>query len=169
MTSIMSHITTVDIIFVLIALIFCIKAAIKGFIDEVFGVGAFILCAFGSIKLSPLLEPYLSDVMNVYLAKVLAFVIIFVGLFLIVKIIQLALKSIFSGTIFTSLDHGLGFIFGIVEAILFICIIIMILQVLQPWIDTQKIRDDSFFCRIFQFLLNHPDAPQELKEIGNNV
>ncbi|MCR5612450.1 CvpA family protein [Treponema sp.] len=142
-------ITILDVIFIVASLIICIHAAIRGFLDEVFGLGTFIIGAYGAFLLMPFLKPYLAKTMNDTLATILTFLILFVAIFLIMKIIHYAFKSIFSGTILKSLDHGLGFLFGIAESVCAIIIIFIVLEAVQPWFDTQALREASFFYNFF--------------------
>ena len=79
--------TIIDVIFLLVVLILCIRAAAKGFLDEVFGLGTFIVGAYFSVYLMPFLKPYLASCMNETLAAVLSFLILFIAIFLIMKII----------------------------------------------------------------------------------
>lgn len=147
--------TIIDVIFLLVVLILCIRAAAKGFLDEVFGLGTFIVGAYFSVYLMPFLKPYLASCMNETLAAVLSFLILFIAIFLIMKIIQHALKSIFSGAILKSLDHGLGFILGIAEGIFCIILILVVMEVLQPWIDTKSLRESSFLYNAFDKFVNN--------------
>lgn len=135
--------SAIDIVFLVIVFILCVRAAVKGFLDEVFGFGAVIAGIFCAFYFMPVLSPHLESSMDKKLAAVLSFVILFAAVFLLLKIIQYALKSIFSGAILKSLDHGLGFIFGIAEGCLCVFIICFIMEILQPWIDTEALRKSS--------------------------
>ena len=145
--------TPVDICFILITFIFSIRAAIKGFIDDFFGIGTFIFGAYLAYYFMPKLSPYIEAFMNPTLAKILAFLLIFIIIFLVVKIIQLALKSVFSGSILKSLDHGLGFFFGIAEGFFVIVLIFIILDVLSTWFTFPFVKD-SLFYRYFNGFIN---------------
>lgn len=139
------HFVTIDIIFIALILVFAIKAAAKGFVDEFFGLATFIFGAFLAFKFAPKLTPFIPSSTNKTLASVLSFVILFVVFFIIIKILQTILKGIFSGEILGSLDRSLGFFYGLLEGLLFVAIILLLMNKLQPWIDTESFRKDSFF------------------------
>ncbi|MBQ0002488.1 MAG: CvpA family protein [Treponema sp.] len=146
--------TPVDIVFCVIILILCIRASIKGLIDEFFGLGTFIFGAYLAYRFMHLLKPYLAACMNDTIAAILSFILIFVAIFLIIKIIQLALKSIFSGSILKSLDHGLGFFFGAAEGIFLVVLIIIGMKMFNNYFDTTAIRESSVLCRFLSSLVN---------------
>lgn len=145
--------TALDIVMLVIVFFICIRAAIKGLIDEVFGLGTFVLGAFLAFKFMNKLQPYMAKSMNPTLASILSFVILFVIVFLIMKIIQLALKSVFSGSILTSLDHGLGFIFGIAEGVFIVVLIFILMEILQAWINTDELRKASYLYNLLHNLI----------------
>lgn len=146
--------TAIDIVFCVIILILCIRAAIKGLIDEFFGLGTFIFGAYLAYRFMPLLKPYLAASMNETLASILSFILIFVAIFLVIKIIQLALKSVFSGEILVSLDHGLGFFFGAAEGIFLVVLIFIGMKMFNNYFDTTAIREASVFYKFFNGLIN---------------
>lgn len=147
-------ITVIDIVLLILALIICIRAGINGLINEVFGLGTFILGAWLAFMFMNKLQPYLAECMNDKLASVLTFLILFTCVFLIMKIIQTVLKSFFSAQILNSLDHGLGLIIGVAEGVLFIIIVFILMEILQSWIDTSEIRNGSYLYHLFQGMID---------------
>ena len=144
----------IDIILFVIIFVICIRAAINGFLDEVFGLGSFVIGGYLAFFLTPCLQPHLAKSMNETLARVLSFLLLFIIVFLFMKIIQMALKSIFSGTILKSLDHCLGFGFGAIEGVFCVFLFFFLLIVLQPWFDSENFRQSSFLYRFLEDLLN---------------
>ncbi len=142
----------IDIILAILAITVCIRAGIKGLIDEVFGLGTFIIGIFLAAIFMKKLQPYLATSMNDKFAAILSFLIIFIIVFLVMKILQVILKSIFSASILNSLDHGLGILIGMVEGILLIAVVFIVMENLQTWIDTENIRNSSYLYRIFDKL-----------------
>lgn len=138
-----------DIVFIIAALFFIIHGASKGFIDELFGIGSFVFSAFFAFKFMSKLEPYLASSMKQPIAKVLSFLIIFVAVFLVFKIVQTVLNSIFNSEIFKSLNRWLGLLVGVAEAVFCIFVILILLEALEPWIDTMPLRNSSFVYRFF--------------------
>ena len=63
---------------------------------------------------------------------VLAFILLFIAAFLLVKIIQTLIGSVMDGDILKSLDRVLGFVLGALEGLFIVCAI-LILVCAQPW------------------------------------
>ena len=138
----------IDIVFVLILLFFTVSAAARGLIKEFFGKAAFVAGIVAAVLCTPLLEPFVGDgIRNALFAKVVSFLLIFIIAFLVVKIVQEIVSRIFSGDILQGLDRALGFVFGIVEGLAVISLVIVALKV-QPWFDTRPLFDSSIFYRI---------------------
>ena len=156
---------TIDWIFSIIILIFAISGVIKGFIDNVFGKIAFvagILLAYLFYK--DIATGLLKDIKIPVAANIIAFLLIFVVTFLVIKIIQMIVAKVFEWSILKSLDRTLGFIFGIVEGLAVVCLIVFLLSA-QPFFNTQTIFDGSFYYNIIQSVFNSDVR----KEIGNHV
>ena len=72
----------IDIILFVIIFVICIRAAINGFLDEVFGLGSFVIGGYLAFFLTPYLQPHLAKSMNETLARVLSFLLLFIIVFL---------------------------------------------------------------------------------------
>ncbi len=154
----------IDWIFSLIILIFAISGVIKGFIDNVFGKIAFvagILLAYLFYK--DIATGLLKDVKIPVAANIIAFLLIFVVTYLVIKLIQMIVAKVFEWSILKSLDRTLGFLFGIVEGLAVICLVIFLLTA-QPFINVQPIFDGSFFYNLVTSVFNSTK-----EEIGNHV
>ena len=154
----------IDWIFGIIIVVFAISGLIKGFVDNVFGKLAFIagiIC--GWIFYKSLATTLLKDIKVPYAANILSFLLIFVVVFLIIKLAQMIVSKIFEWSILKSLDRTLGFIFGIVEGAAVVCLIIFLLSV-QPFFDVTNLFDGSFFYGLVNSIFNSTK-----EEIGNNV
>ena len=156
---------TIDWIFSIIILIFAISGIIKGFIDNVFGKIAFvagIILAYLFYK--DIATSLLKDVKIPFAANVIAFLLIFVVTFLVIKIIQMIVAKVFEWSILKSLDRTLGFVFGIVEGVAVVCLVVFLLSS-QPFFNTQSLFEGSFYYNIIQSIFNSDVK----KEIGNHV
>lgn len=135
----------IDWIFIVVLLIFIIAATIKGFINEIFGkaswISGIILAIFLYSKVGLILH---QKIESLALCNVLAFVLIFAGVFLIVKIVGGILHKIFELRILRGLDKVLGAMFGLVEGFAIICLIMFIMTI-QPFFDATGLLKDSFF------------------------
>lgn len=139
-----------DLFLISLVLFLAIRSAVIGFLDELFGVGPFVLGAYLGLMFMHLLQPYVAKCMNKTLASVVSFLLIFSVVFLVMKIIQYILKKVLEGQIMNSFDHGLGFIFGAAEGIFLIMIIFIVMVLVQNVADTQALRDGSFLFKIFK-------------------
>ncbi len=146
----------IDVIFLIIMLIFAVAACAKGFIRELFGKLAVIAGLVAAFLLCGRLEPYLVKAIdNKLLDTVIAFFLIFVVVFLAVKIIQTLVGSLFSGEILRGLDRVLGFAFGALEGLFVVCCLLVLMNA-QPWFDFTGTLDSSTFWRILSPFLAEP-------------
>ena len=154
----------VDWIFSGIILIFAISGVIKGFIDNVFGKLAFVVgLLMAYLFYKNLANGLLKDIKIAYLANIVSFLLIFIVTFLSIKIVQMIVAKVFEWSILKSLDHTLGFIFGIVEGAAVVCLLIFLLDA-QPFFNVQNILNGSFFYNLITSFLNSTN-----EEIGTNV
>lgn len=155
--------TVLDWIFGILILIFALSGLIKGFVDCLFNklcwiLGLIAACLFYGVAA----EYILKSVENKTLSNVLGFCIVFIAVFLLVKLLQMIVSKIFQLNILKSLDKVLGFAFGIIEGIAIVGLIIFILTK-QPFFSPDKLLNDSFFYELFdKFFLAS-------KELGTNV
>lgn len=88
--------TVIDWIFSIIILIFAISGVIKGFIDNVFGKIAFIAgIILGYIFYKDIATGLLKDIKVQFAANIIAFLLIFVVTFLVIKLIQMIVSKVF--------------------------------------------------------------------------
>lgn len=140
--------TVVDWVFSLIILLFAVGGVIKGFIDNVFGKIAFVAgILLGYLFYKDIANGLLKDIKVPLAANVIAFLLIFVVVFLVIKIVQMIVARVFQWSILKSLDRTLGFIFGLVEGAVIVCLIIFLLTA-QPFININPIFEDSFYVNI---------------------
>ena len=138
----------IDWIFGIIIVIFAISGLIKGFIDNVFGKIAFVAgVLLGYLFYKDIATGLLKDIKVPFAANVIAFLLIFVVVFLVIKIVQMIVARVFQWSILKSLDRTLGFIFGLVEGAVIVCLIIFLLTA-QPFININPIFEDSFYVNI---------------------
>lgn len=138
----------VDYFFCILILIFGLTAFARGFVSAVFGKAAWILGVLGGIffykNVAVLLQ---QKVANQLLCTVLSFLMVFVIIFLLVKICEMIMGKLFQNKILGSLDRGLGLLFGLVEGFAVVFLIIFILEI-QPFVDAKGLLNQSFFVRL---------------------
>lgn len=156
--------TVVDWVFSGIIFLFAISGVIKGFIDNVFGKIAFIAgILLGYLFYKDIATGLLKDIKVPYAANIIAFLLIFVVTFLVIKLIQMIIAKVFEWSILKSLDRTLGFIFGIVEGMAVVCLIIFLLTA-QPFFSPMNILGGSFYYNLVSSVFN-----TTREEIGTHV
>jgi len=148
----MNNFPVIDVIFLILIVLMIIHGFVRGFITELFSWAAFILAIFAAVSLyHPAGEFIRSKFMqNVkYIPEIFAFIIIFILVILLLKMVEHVLKDIVEGAKLGGLNKILGLIFGLLEGVALVGVILFVLSV-QPVFDASKIIKDSFFA---QFLL----------------
>lgn len=150
------HFTFIDIIFSLILLVFGVMVCVKGFIKELFGKLSVFAGLFAAVFFFARLSPYLEKVISSKAAcAVISFILLFITVFLLVKIIQSVVANAFKGEILRSLDRVLGFAFGVLEGLVIVCLFLVIIEA-QPWFDPAPLVGGSFFWKILAGILEKP-------------
>ncbi|MDR3312816.1 MAG: CvpA family protein [Spirochaetaceae bacterium] len=140
----------VDLPFLVLLLYISLNATYTGLIREVFTKAAFALGLLGGLLFRSQVTSYLeSAVKSPFARQILAFLLVFIGIYLVVRIIQHFVSRLFENDIMSGLNRALGFFFGIAESLAVIAAILVLLYA-QPWFDTDKVLglDHSFFVRI---------------------
>jgi membrane protein required for colicin V production len=110
-------------------------SAVRGFVREVLGVGAWVGAGIAAIRYFPLVQPEIASVLpatmknfTVYGAMAVVFIIVLIILSLISALIGgLVRESALSG-----LDHALGVLFGAARGALIICLAYIGLGFAEP-------------------------------------
>jgi membrane protein required for colicin V production len=139
----------IDIIFAVLILIIIVRCALKGFVEEVLSMAALVLgigTAFFFHKKGAafLVERYIPDMK--ILPEVLAFVAIFLIVFLAVKFLEFILKDIVARIHLSGADRFLGAVFGFIEGIVLVSLVIFVLTI-QPLFDIQPVLEKSYFAQ----------------------
>jgi membrane protein required for colicin V production len=138
----------IDIIFFVLIAIFTVRCALKGFVSELMSMASVVLGLlaalyfykkggeFVRIKLMPDLK---------IIPEVLAFAALFLIVFIAIKILEAMLKEIIEGVRLGSADRFLGILFGLVEGIIVVSLVLFLFSV-QPLFDPQPVLDKSLFA-----------------------
>jgi membrane protein required for colicin V production len=140
----------IDIVFIAIILIFAVHCAMKGFVSEVMSLAAAILGILsaifffraGAVLIRELFMPGIR-----VLPEILAFIVIFFITFIAIKLFGRMLKNVIEGIRLGGLDITLGFIFGVAEGIIVVCLVLFVISIL-PFINTESILEKSFFAKL---------------------
>jgi len=144
-------IAVIDFIFIAILAIIVIRSTYKGFVGSLLSLAGIILGSLAGIfffqRTALVIRGwFLEDVK--YVHEIIAFIVIFLLVFGIIKTVEVLLKSIIEKIQFKAADRFLGFLFGIGEGVVIICIILFIIN-LQKFYDSGPILENSFFAKFF--------------------
>ena len=148
--------STIDIIFMILMGVMAFRGLFNGLIKELFSFGALIIGLLASMAFyKPLsgffVEQFGDHAWNEGLAFFIVFLVIFVGL----KIAERIILKMMEETAAFSVDKGLGFVLGLLEGII-ICSLVTYFIDLQTVFNLDKVISGSFFVpffvKIFPFL-----------------
>jgi membrane protein required for colicin V production len=160
----MSNIAFIDVVFLVLLGIFAIRGYVRGFVTELFSWAAMVVGIIAAVFLYHGGAVFIRDKTALkveYLPEILAFVAIFLIVFVLIKIIEGVLKDIVTGVNISGVDKFLGIIFGVVEGIAIISLTLFIL-IIQPVFSPDKILSESFFAEILLPFVVKPAAEAAL-------
>lgn len=145
-----------DLFFLIVIILVAIIATVQGFIKELFGKGAPVVAIWIALIFYKKLAPLINNGIKIYwLSVVLSLLAIFIVAFLLMKIIQKIIEAAFDKDIFNGLDHFLGFIFGLVEGVAIVVLLLLVLSA-QPWFDVSNLLDGSLFYKYLKLFIASP-------------
>ena len=144
------NIAVIDFVFIGVVVIFVLRCALRGFVSEVMSlaaVAAGLLSAFFFFRAAGALirERFMPGISTV--PEVLAFVLLFMLAFALARILESILTGIINGFNLDRLDRFLGAVFGLVEGLAVVCIILFVISV-QPLFDPDAVLGDSLFAEL---------------------
>jgi membrane protein required for colicin V production len=130
--------------------LFMIRCYLKGIISELLSMAAVVLGLLASLFFYKngaafIRANYLPNIKVI--PEILAFISLFIIVFIIVKLLEILLKGVIEGVQLQSADHFLGIVFGFLEGLAVISLILFILSI-QPLFNPSVLLTDSFFARI---------------------
>jgi membrane protein required for colicin V production len=166
----------IDYVCIGLALLLVIRGALRGFISEFMTIASVALGALGSLFLyrpgadflrTRGLQAFvegLPDVLHRMLPglvrnipEIIAFILIFAGIFLMVKLVEYLLKDIIQRVSLGGVDRFLGLLFGLAEGLALISLLLLALK-LQPVFDTESLLEGSFFAGLLLPLITRPQS-----------
>jgi membrane protein required for colicin V production len=140
----------IDIIFIALILIFTVRCFVKGFISELMSMASVILGLLAALyfykKGGELVRSRFMPDMEI-LPEVIAFIALFLIVFIAVKIVESMLKEIIEGIRLGGADRFLGIFFGIAEGIVVVSLVLFVFSI-QPLFDPGPFFEESFFAKI---------------------
>ena len=146
---------TIDIILLILLILLTARGFIRGFVKEFFSLGApvlGILVAFLLYKNGA--EFIRSKYMNVPkgVAEVLAFIALFLIIFIVCKFAQKIILDVVEGTNLANADKVLGTVFGLAEGIALVTLVLFVIYK-QPLFNSNIVFEGSIFWGILGRLI----------------
>ena len=140
---------TLDVVLMVVILILAIRAAIRGFVAEAFGVAAVVA---GVAVAAILVEPA-SAYVDVSIGnesfwnKVVAFLVLFLATYLVLKLVEHILHRVSRTLRLQQLDHLFGLALGVAEGVVLGAVAIAAMQA-QPWFDVAALLEQSVAAQV---------------------
>ncbi|MGP1576287.1 MAG: CvpA family protein [Treponema sp.] len=138
-----------DSIFIGLSISICARAAFRGFIREFFSTAAFLIAALAGILFYPVVSRSINIPDHSIISGIISFILIFSGIFIVIKGVQVFLSNIFNNEILKGLDRSLGFFLGVGESLGIILIAIFILQN-QHYLEVSRLLNQSIIVEVLQ-------------------
>ena len=117
-----------DLLFLLVALFFVIKGFIRGFISEFMSMAALILGLVAALMFQNQVAALLKDmVKSDTFRPLVAFFILFIGTYVVVKLVEMLLHNAIEAIKMNSLDRLLGVVWGLLETSVIVLIIVFLI------------------------------------------
>ena len=135
-----------DYIFIAIILIAVVRCVFRGFVAEIIAVAAIgggILCGilFSSVVGELIARGLGESSWN----RVIAFLLIFLFVYLILKILEGILYRMMDSVNLENLDRALAFFLGLAEGAI-VCLLVLLVLLNQPFFDTRELIDSSYIA-----------------------
>ncbi len=144
LTAVLAALGPLDIVIVLLSLALAIRAAIRGFVAEAFGVAAIVAgVAVAAVLVIPA-SRYVDDAIGneSFWNRVIAFIVLFLGTYAALKLIEYILRRLSQGLRLQQLDHLFGLSLGFCEGVIISTVLIAGLHA-QPWFDVSGLLNSS--------------------------
>ena len=154
----MSNIPVIDMIFLILIVLMVIRVYFRGFIVEVFSWATLIVSIWGAVLLHSAGAAIIRNriMQNVeFIPEVIAFGAVFIVIMLFFKMLEHILKDVVTGAKLGGVNKFLGAIFGLVEGLTLVALILFVLTI-QPLFDATNIILNSIFAEILLPIIRIP-------------
>ena len=127
-----------------------IRCYLRGFIGELLSMAAIVLGLLASLYFYKNGGAFIREKFSMeikILPEVIAFVSLFIIVFLAIKLIDILLNEVIEGVNLGGADRFLGIVFGLAEGLVVVSLILFLLRI-QPLFDPTPILSESFFARL---------------------
>jgi membrane protein required for colicin V production len=141
-------IAVIDVVFLGIIAIFAIRCAIRGLVSELMSMAALVFGILSAIfffrKAAEIVRGrFMPDIKT--LPEIISFIAIFIIVFVVIKFLESILKEIIAGIHLSGPDRFLGFILGLAEGVIIVCLLLFLINI-QFFVDSSLILEKSFFA-----------------------
>jgi len=140
----------IDVVFMVIIAISALRCAARGFVSELLSMAGLIFGLLASLLFfrqgAVLVRGWFMPDVKV-VPEIIAFIALFLIVYIAVKFVEMTLKSIIEGIRLGGLDHLLGFLLGFVEGLIVVCLLLFLLTI-QPFFDADYLLGESFFAKM---------------------
>lgn len=137
-----------DIIFTIIMVFLALRGLIRGFIGEIFSVGAVVVGVGAAVFFSAALAPAVEKALGLESwGQIIAFLGIFIVAYLVMKLTEKALRGVVENINLQNLDKAMGFFLGIVEGTVVVALLVFVLRI-QPLFDFSAFLGGSVLARL---------------------
>ncbi len=132
-----------DLGVLIVGVLLVVRASIRGSVREVFGLGSLLFALLGALFLSPLLSTAISNRSTFQNTPMMSFIIVFVVAYLLLRLVGNVLREwLHSNESLVQIDHVLGFLIGLCEAVLFGYVLLAGLFI-QPYVILDDVLEQS--------------------------
>ena len=110
-------------------------SAVRGFVREVLGVGAWVGAGIAAVRYFPLVQPEIASVLPATMKNFTvygAMAVIFIIVLIVLSLISALIGGLVRESALSSLDHSLGLLFGAARGAIIICIAYIGLGFAEP-------------------------------------
>jgi membrane protein required for colicin V production len=165
----MGNLPVIDYIFIGLILLMIVHGFIKGFIEELFSWAAIVLAIWVAVLLNPAAAAFIRQraMQNVRVVpEILGFAAVFILVMIVIKFLEKILKDVIEGANLGSVDKILGALFGLIEGLAIVILVIFVLSV-QPLFNASGILGDSVFAQIMLPVIRIPMGREQ--DVVNTV
>jgi membrane protein required for colicin V production len=157
------NMAVIDIIFLALIAILIIRCGLRGLIKEVMSMASVALGLFAAVSFyrqgaAFVRTKILEDV--AVLPELIAFVILLAIVFFAIKILEHIIQDIVSRIHLGGLDRALGLVFGLLEGLVLVRLILFVLSI-QPLFDAESLLEHSVVVKLIDPLWEKLKLPAE--------
>ncbi|GHV55856.1 hypothetical protein AGMMS49579_19660 [Spirochaetia bacterium] len=146
----------IDAIFIFLTFLLVIRCALRGFVAELMPIAAVVLGLLTAIYLykngGAFLRGHFFQHVK-HIPEILAFAILFIVVFGAIRIVEHIIRDIIQRIKFEGVDRFLGFLFGFVEGLVLISLLLLLLTI-QPLFNEKTLLEGSIFAEFILPVIN---------------